>query len=400
MIAINNESGFWPTQAQKLILRAALLTGPEAIEAWEEWLKIIDINVLDFGSHRMIPQLYRNLLAHGVRHPLMERFKGVYRYYLYKNETLLNRTANVLSEFRDAGIDAILLKGCALVPLYYKESALRPMQDADVLVHVEQAPKAMALLERQGYKPLFLSAAKPEKWIAIRHSFPFADREGRQIDLHWHFLWECWHARDTEYWDCVRPITLRGVSALTVSPTYQLLHTCWHGVRWNEVPPIRWLADAMAILNGSETEIDWDLIVEQAQRHRISLPLTDSLLYLKSLLRAPVPENVIKALASLRTTRMDQIGYEAAADPLAPRKTRRILALLLYDYLWLTKSTSARPAILGYAKFLQAKWNVVHLWQVPFYLFFRSLLRVFRSSSRQNGAYGQSAVGTFERGND
>lgn len=400
MIAVNNESGFWPTGAQALILRAALLRGDEALKAWEEWRRTTDIDVLDFGSHRMIPQLYRNLMDHGVQDPLMERFKSVYRYYLYKNEILLHKTSEVLSAFQDAGIETILLKGCALVPLYYKESGLRPMQDADVLVRVRQAPRAMALLRRLDYHPLW-AAPSPESGIPIRHSIPFTDREGRQIDLHWHLLWECWHAGDSDYWDNARPTILRAVSSLTVSPTYQLLHTCWHGARWNEVPPIRWIADAMAILNKSEREIEWDLIVEKAQRHRISLPLRDSLSLLKSLLDAPVPDRVITSLELIPASRMDRIGYEAAANPLAPKKTRRILALLLCDYLWLTKSTSMRPALVAYIKFLQAKWHVQRLWQLPFYLFFRTVRRLFRvgagtawpgSSMHHEDRHGQSKI--------
>src|ERR1700694_5370160 len=145
MIAVNNDSGFWPTRAQELILRASLLKGDEALAAWREWKQISNVDVLDFGSHRMIPQLYRNLLEHGIRDPLMERFKGVYRYYLYKNETLLHHTAGVLRTFHEAGIVTIVLKGCALVSLYYPESGLRPMQDADILVRVEQARPAMTL---------------------------------------------------------------------------------------------------------------------------------------------------------------------------------------------------------------------------------------------------------------
>ena len=119
MIAVNNESGSWPTQNQELLLRAALLKGDAALKAWHEWKRSVDIEVLDFGSHRMIPKLYRNLLDHGVRDPLMDRFKSVYRYYLYKNEILLHHTTAALKSFRDADIATMLLKGSALISLYY-----------------------------------------------------------------------------------------------------------------------------------------------------------------------------------------------------------------------------------------------------------------------------------------
>jgi hypothetical protein len=397
MIAVNNQSGTWPTRDQELILRAALLQGDEAIKAWNEWKRKVDIEVLDFGSHRMIPRLYRNLLDHDVKDPLLDRFKSVYRYYLYKNEILLHHTAAVVSSFRDAGIATMLLKGSALIPLYYKESALRPMQDVDIMVPAEQAVRAMKLLQEQGRRVVFTTkpvfTEVPEDWISIRHSLPFEDGSGRQIDLHWHLLWECHSAGDSEYWDSAVPIVLGNVQTLVLSPTYQLLHTCWHGGRWSEVPPIRWIPDAMAILKGSQNEIDWDLFVQQARRHHLSLLLHDCLEWLRNLVEAPIPSSVVKALHDLPVSGIERIGYQAAISPPAPPSTGKILALLVYDYLWLTSSTNRRPRSFAFAKLVQSKWVLEHLWQVPFYLCFRALLRAFRITSGYISRWARSTVG-------
>jgi hypothetical protein len=80
MIAVNNEPGCWPNRDQELLLRAALLNGEPALEAWNEWRRTVNVDVVDYGSHRMIPQLYRNMQRLGVNDSLMERLKGVYRY--------------------------------------------------------------------------------------------------------------------------------------------------------------------------------------------------------------------------------------------------------------------------------------------------------------------------------
>jgi len=115
------------------MLRAALLQREPALESWNEWKRNVNIDVVDYGSHRMVPQLYRNLQRHGVKEQLMDRLKGVYRYYLYKNEILMHRIGTLLKAFEDAGIETMVLKGAALIQLYYRESGLRPMLDADVL---------------------------------------------------------------------------------------------------------------------------------------------------------------------------------------------------------------------------------------------------------------------------
>jgi hypothetical protein len=380
MIAVNNESGCWPTRDQELLLRAALLQGQPALESWNEWRSTVNIDVVDYGSHRMVPQLYRNLQRHEVKDPLMDRLKGVYRYYLYKNEILLHRIGNLLAAFEDAGIQTMVLKGAALIQLYYRDSGLRPMLDADVLVRAHQAEQAMELLTRLRWKPV--RYRQPQMRIPILHSTPFEDDGGRQMDLHWHLFWECFNANDDDdYWENATRIKIGGVQTLALNPTDQLLHTCWHGARWNEVPPIRWIADAMALLGASATEIEWPGLLKKAQKHRIVLPVKDSLEYLKKTFDAPVPDTVLKSLSAIRVSKIERENYEVTLNPMAPPTTSKILRLLYYDYRWLSTSTSSRFKSLAFAKHLQAKWDIDRLWHVPLYVSMRMVRRVLTAKS-------------------
>jgi hypothetical protein len=380
MIAINNEAGCWPTRDQELLLRAALMQGQVALESWNEWRRNVNIDVIDYGSHRMIPQLYRNLQRHGVKDPLMDRFKGVYRYYLYKNEILMHRIGTLLAAFEEAGIKTIVLKGTALIQLYYRESGLRPMLDADVLVHAQQAEQAMELLTRLQWKPV--RHKQPQVRIPIQHSTPFEDDGGRQVDLHWHLFWECFNASDDDdYWENTIPIRIGKVQTLALNPTDQLLHTCWHGARWNEVPPIRWVADAMAILGASPAEIEWPSLLKKAQRHRIVLPVKDSLEYLKKKFDAPIPDTLLKSLSAVRISTIERENYEVTLNPMAPPTTAKILRQLYYDYRWLSSSTSSRFKSLAFARHLQAKWDIERLWHVPLYISIRMIRRVLTTKS-------------------
>jgi len=362
------------------MLRAALLQREPALEAWDEWKRTVNIDVIDYGSHRMAPQLYRNLQRHGVKDPLMERLKGVYRYYLYKNELLMHRIATILAAFEDAGIQTMVLKGAALIQLYYKESGLRPMLDADVLVHAHQAEQAMELLTNLRWNPV--RYRQPQMRIPILHSTPFEDDGGRQLDLHWHLFWECFNANDDDdYWKNAMPIKIGGVQTLALNATDQLLHTCWHGARWNEVPPIRWIADAMAILGASAAEIEWPRLLKKAQRHHIIMPVKDALGYLKKTFDAPVPDSLLESLSAVRISKIERENYEATLNPMAPPTTTKILRLLYYDYRWLSSSTSSRIKSLAFAKHLQAKWNIDHLWHVPLYVSIRMVRRVLTAKS-------------------
>jgi hypothetical protein len=380
MIAVNNEAGCWPTPTQELILRAAVLQGEPALKAWKEWTRQTNLDVIDYGSHRMVPQLYRNLQRHGVKDPMMDRLKGVYRYYLYKNEILMHRIGTLLAAFEEAGIETMVLKGAALIQLYYKESGLRPMLDADVLVHAHQAKLAMQVLTKSQWKPF--RYLQPLMRIPIVHSTPFEDSGRRQMDLHWHLFWECFNASDDDdYWRNAVPIQIGGAQTLALSHTDQLLHICWHGARWNEVPPIRWVADAMAILGAAAAEIQWPDLLKKAQRHRIVLPVKDSLEYLKKKFDAPVPDSVLQSLSAVRISKIERENYEVTLDPMAPPTTSTILRQLYYDYRWLSSSTSSRFKPLVFAKHLQRKWELDRLWHVPLYVPMRMVRRVFTARS-------------------
>jgi hypothetical protein len=380
MIAVNNEPGCWPNRNQELLLRAALLPREPALKAWDEWRRSVNLDVIDYGSHRMVPQLYRNLQRLGIKDPLMDRLKGVYRYYLYKNEILMHRIGILLSAFAEAGIETMVLKGAALIQLYYRESGLRPMLDADVLVHARDAEQAMEVLLKSQWQPF--RYGQPQMRIPIVHSTPFEDEAHRQVDLHWHLFWECFNASDDDdYWKQAVSIKIGGVQTLALGPTHQLLHTCWHGARWNEVPPIRWVADAMAILGASAAEIDWSGLLKKAQRHRIVLPVKDSLTYLKEKFDAPVPDTLLRSLSAVRVSKMERENYEVTLNPMAPPTTGKILRMLYYDYRWLSSSTSSRIKTLAFAKHLQAKWNIDRLWHVPIYMPMRMVRRVFTAKS-------------------
>jgi hypothetical protein len=360
----------------------------DALDAWAAWKRQVKIDVIDYGSHRMMPQLYRNLLGHGVRDPLLDRLKGVYRYYLYKNQILLNRVSQLLKAFDQAGIPTLALKGVALIQCYYHERGLRPMEDADILVPTAKALESMTLLKKFGWQPVFFD--RPETRIAIIHSTPFVNADGQQIDLHWHPFWECFNAHDdSDYWKQATPIKINDAPTLALNPTHELLHTCWHGARWNEVPPIRWVADAMAILEATHSQIDWHELIEKARRHHISLPLRDSLSYLKQLLNAPIPDSVVFELAAIPTSALEQEGYAAMVNPRLPPTTAKIVRLLYLDYLWLRSSTNSHSRFLTFAKFLQAKWNLPSLWQVPVYIPLRFIKRGFRDVFRLNPQPGR-----------
>jgi hypothetical protein len=154
----------WPNKEQEMLLRSALLNGKEALDAWQRWKLMVDIDQLD---HRLLPKLYHNLKAELPSDPLMSRLKGVYRQTWYKNQLLFHRAAILLTSLQDAGIETLCLKGAAIIVLHYRDAGLRHMDDIDVLVHPHQALEAMRVLRNSGWQPIH---QHPESWLTYEHS--------------------------------------------------------------------------------------------------------------------------------------------------------------------------------------------------------------------------------------
>ena len=240
--AVSTAGNCWPTSAQRLLLRAVVLRGAEALAAWQRWTQAVNLDRLDAGSIRLLPQLYRSLEREGVRDPLMSKLKGVYRHTWYGNQLRLRDTGVVLGELNRRGIEPMLLKGAALTLLHYRDSGLRPMEDVDILVRTHQWRAAVGALTDLGWTPRVL--VTPRR-VAASHAMEFADARAQRIDLHWHLLpVSCWPGADDEFWERASTTALRGVRVSVLDATDQLLHTCAHGVKWEHVPPLRWIADA------------------------------------------------------------------------------------------------------------------------------------------------------------
>lgn len=354
--------GSWrPTAQQELLLRAALLKGSDAVDAWEEWKSVIDVESLDPASHRMLPLLYRSLQIQGIKDPSMGKYKGVYRRTWYKNQVLFHAIASLLDSFAGAGIETMVLKGAALIVLNYRDIGLRPMNDFDVLVRMEQVLPAIRLLQEEGWVPM--EFVPTVKYISVSYSHGFRDGKGQEIDLHWHVLAQSREIdADDDFWEGAITAGIHDVTTRALNPTDQLLHVCIHGARWNSTPPIRWIADAMTVLTTCQGEIDWDRLIAQARKRRLALPLRETLGYLQSAFDAPVPLEALRNIQGTPVPWIERIEYRVNNGP--PTRWNAVLDLWC-QHSRLMKDSNLLYKLLRFPTFLQSIWGR-SLWKLPF----------------------------------
>ena len=302
-----------PTHAQRLLLKACLLEGAPAVCAWEEWSETVALDDVDAASQRLIPLLARNLRAAGISHPDVGRMRGIHRYWWSRNQVLLRKLPAVLGLLRAEGIEPLVLKGVPLALGYYEDAGLRPMADFDVLVKTEHADRAVELLHRDGWtvnEPVWIFRRDGRVDTYARPGVGFVAPDRTQCDIHWHMLHDCcWDGADTDFWQRAVRLEWQGNSFLVPQATDLLFHVIVHGAAYNNVAPIRWIADAAIVMRKAPDAIDWDRLVALAERRMLMLVVRRAFEQLAELSGTTAPAEVMRRLAAAHVSWAERREY-------------------------------------------------------------------------------------------
>lgn len=350
--APGQEGSCWPTVNQQLLLRAALSDQPIAEAAWNAWHDRVDLDSIDAGSYRLLPLLYSNLVRHGIASPLLTRLKGIHRHAWFRNQMLFRDIADIVHIFNARGIRTLLLKGAALSLTTYRDAAVRPMCDGDLLVPLRDSRSALAILREHGWVP----QPEPDTWPPRhRPSWPFRRGTSHEIDLHWHVIAGCLTERsDDDFWSAADPIEVHGASTCVLCPADQLFHVIVHGLVRNSVPPIRWVADAAVVLTQSTSTIDWNRLYRVAVDRRLAWTLRLALEYLNRDLGLPVPSSALEIFAAYRAPVRERLEHWSKVEPGAIR----LFGRLWFGYSRSCEGAGERRTPTGFHSYLQNFWNV------------------------------------------
>ena len=293
------------TREQELLLQAALKSGEAALDAWRQWLDCTNIeNEIDHGSFRLLPLLFYNLKRQDIDHPIMNQLKGIYRHAWSNNHKLFFELGNLLKHLNNAGIPSMVLKGAALTIETYQNFAIRPMADIDILVWEKQADQVNALLRQTGW-----SSSGGDQSLKMdlkyRHSLNFVNHAGFAFDLHWHPVKDSSIVAgekhfDQLFWQHAVPIKIAEEPTLAPGRPESLFLVIIHGTWHNVEPPIRWIADAVFLINSFENDDEWARFLLHVKNYGVPLQIKRALIYLKEKFDAAIPAAVFNALNQMR----------------------------------------------------------------------------------------------------
>lgn len=362
-----------PTPAQLLVLHAALDPQEEALAAWQRWRRGVDFDDVDHGSARLLPLVYRKLGPDAFDPEVAGRLKGLYRRSWSRNQLLFKRAAEVIELLEAAGIKTLVTKGASLALLAYGDVGVRPMDDVDVLVPIEQTGEAISILAAAGWSP---DQDDPATWIQVHHSLGFSGPREGEVDLHWFSLWQ--PAGDRRLWAASVPMELAGVGTRAPDAADQLLLACVHGTPWSPLPPFRWIADAITLIRSAGEQLDWDRYAAEAERRRLTVATAAALAYLRQEFAAEVPGALLGQLRGAPASRHERVAFRAACRPDSPLRTLR----MAWDrYRRLRDLDTGAPRPDGFPSFACRFWGVDNIWQLPLHA-----ARAFNRRRERDGA--------------
>lgn len=353
-----------PSQEQTWLLKAALLSGKEALDAWHRWHSHINLDDIDPMSYRLLPLVYYNLKTYD-DDPIMARLKGVFRHTWYKNQILLHQVEQLVSAFQAAEIPVMFLKGAALALQYYPDVGTRFMLDVDIMVPHQDYIRAIDLMFDQRWK-LINCSEETLYWYhqhQFEHAFTF-HKERSQLDLHYRLLPFVPQTKET-YWATASSQEWHGRKVYFLNATDQLFHVCCHGPRWGYAY-LTWIADALTILINDTTKIHWDYLVEHSRQTRMIMYMRNALWYLSEEFHADIPDNVLHSLADIQASKAEQMEFKrlgTSQHTIPNIVSYHIVRAMRFNAIGLTMGTPIPLSFTSWIRYFSIKWQLKYWWQ-------------------------------------
>ncbi len=351
-----------PDARQQLLLQAALRSGSACYESWQKWKKSVDLDDIEEASFRLVPLAYENLKQLHVSELELGKLRGISRYHWCKNQLLLKSMADLLRLLEKNGVTTLVLKGGALVYSHYASPALRPMSDIDIMVPREQLRRAIDIMIDNGWT---LQGNLDFSDVAVQnrlHSIELKDGRGNECDLHWTPLWDAtWDGADEHFWRSAEAVEIQGVSTRALGITEQFFHTIVHGSHYNAMPPIRWIADAVKILEKDRQQIDWNTLLQLAKSYGYLNSLQQGVSYLVENYPELIPEDFSRKVSNLSYPIGERLEYRLESRYIP---AHRIDKLLMRGWFRHSRQKRNRPLfrrVFSFPSYIVTRMNVASL---------------------------------------
>ena len=365
----------WPTELQEQLLVAALADPEPAAAAWRAAQPRFSLDVLEQGSYDLLPLIYRNLAEAGLDDPLLPRLKGIYRKTWVTNNLLLGRTRETHAALEEAGLQGVFMEGVVAAKRFYPELGLRPSV-VDVLVDVGDIDVAVAPLRRIGWRS---PPGSPHPSARVAYLY---DTAGNvcvlRTRLATDFVPRAARASAATFDGSHEMCEVDGVQVRVPGRTETLLAVVVLHARAGVARNVQWIADAKRVL---EHDVDWDRLVELAERYQQTVRLRAALAYLAELPGARPPDAALDRMKRTKAPARERVGYRLTSGAI---RGGGHLPFILAEHLASTADASTLRAAWAFPGELRRRWDLPRRRELPVAAG-RRALRLLSTRKRQAG---------------
>jgi len=274
-----------------------------------DWDRFIE----DSCKHGVAPLIYLNFRKIDseldvIPNQVLLRLKSAYYSNLRYNTLLFRELKKILDAFKSEGIQVIVLKGAALAELIYKNIALRPMSDIDILVKRKDLPTVDRILSQLQYSSSSYTPPSSQWHVKgwVEHIPPYVKidditiRVEIHLDIATHYEANIRAIDSSRAWENALPATIAGIDNVLVLPLEELLiRLCLHASKHiysGREGILMWWCDIAEVEKSYRGKIDWEYITRISKEYRIQAPVYHSLNFAREWLDAVIPENVLREL--------------------------------------------------------------------------------------------------------
>jgi hypothetical protein len=318
---------------------------------WEDLRKTYP-SALDVVTQqpRLAPLFHYRLREAGLEWPDAGALAETARRVWGTNQMRIFRATEAHRALEGAGIEALFLKGLAMIPLFPAEST-RPMQDIDVLVRRSDFAAATAVLAEQGWSMLSDDSAATRRYD---HAANLVNDQAEELDLHWRLAPGAFaDAPTANPWESSRLVSLAGRQIRVLGATYQLYHSISHGLAWDKEPSLHWIPDAAFVIGSSGDDIEWDRLLALADSNHRGVAVREGLRLLANGLGVSVPDSALRSAANPRGPERREAW---CLRHIGPRSLWGGIPDRWYLYRRVATSIGEKPTPWGYLRYLRWRW--------------------------------------------
>jgi hypothetical protein len=242
----------------------------------------------------MLRQSLKAVSWHSVPQSIQFKLDQFYRSQVQRSLSFAGELLRLLDEFQKNSIQVAGFKGVVLAEMIYGDMSLRELSDLDIIVHQADVPRAEDVLTAQGYRADFPGRDFRSAFLGYQGQYALRNkRTGTSVDLHWSLSakGEAFPFRSEEIWARLEEVMLCNRTIPTLARDDLALYLAAHGTKegWRY---LKWVCDFAEFLR-KYRNINWEAMLDRAERSHSSRPLQLALVLASRLLGAPAPAKLI-----------------------------------------------------------------------------------------------------------